>query len=323
MTTFGDNLYHMGGVPVGGMLTNGKSFFVNPYYGTGAGKKINQAMKTLSGAHTLSTASKNDVVYLVAGSNTAAYTTDYQSYTLTWSKDMTHLIGINAGGAIAQRSRIAWLSTASSTSDIPLVTWSADGCLCENIHFFSGLDDANMIGALSVTGDRNVFRNCHIAGIGHATNDAAGAYSLSLSGDENLFENCVIGLDTIARGTAANSEILLTGGGARNIFRNCYIITYAEANTHQFLIKESAGVDRFCLFDNCMFINAIQSGATQMTEAFDITAGGSPNGLILLKDCGLLGATDWEAATVSGEVYSFSQTSTGNVTGLAVAVAAS
>ena len=310
MTTFSDRLYQLGGVPVGGPITQGRVFHVRPSGGrdSASGKNpTNEAIKTLAKAQLLATANQNDVVYLMSEGNAASACTDYQSTTLEWAKDGVHLIGVNSGGMVSPRSRVAWLSTAASDSDIPLFLHSADNCLIEGIQFFSGIADANLSFNVKVTGHRNVFRRCHFAGIGHDTNDAAGAYSLCLSGGtENLFEDCIIGLDTIARGTAANSEILFDAAGtadcnARNIFRNCIILTYAEANTHQFIIRESAGSDRFNLFDGCAFINAVP-GVT-MNEALDITAGGSPAGALYFKDCAFFGVTDLETAAVSGVTY--------------------
>lgn len=324
MTTFSDQLYQMGGVPVGGKFTNGKGIFVLPSTGLdgNTGKTVNRPIKTLAKALSLATADKNDVVYLVSESNTAASTTDYQSTALDWNKDGVSLVGINSGNQVAQRSRIAQLSTATGVSD--LFTVSADNCYISNIHVFHGVDDATSLGAVKVSGSRNHFYRCHFAGIGHATQDAADNYSLKVTGSENLFEECVIGLDTIARGTAANYEMTMSGGATRNIFRNCIIQTYAEANTHLFLKIAANGIDRWNLFDNCTFINMPTSTAsgTTMTEAFDITGGGSPDGLILLKNCALVGATDWEANVESAKTYIFAGTSTNNTAGLAVLVEA-
>lgn len=309
MTTFSDRVYQLGGVPVGGPVTQGHVFFVKPYSGRDAasGKSPAEAVKTLGRALALATANQNDIVYLMSEGNASASCTDYQTTTLDWNKDGVHLIGINSGGMVSPRSRIAWLSTASSASDIPLLTVSADNCRIEGIQIYSGINDANLSFCTKITGSRNTFKNCHFAGIGHDTNDATGAYSLCLSGGtENLFEDCVIGIDTVARGTAANSEILFDASGsadcnARNIFRNCLILTYAEANTHQFIIREESGSDRFNLFDNCTFINSVPG--TGMTEALDITAGGSPAGALYFKDCAFFGVTDLEAAAVSGVTY--------------------
>lgn len=324
MTTFSDRVYQLGGVPVGGPVTQGHVFFVKPSSGsdTSSGKSPAQALKTLAAALALATANQNDIVYLMSEGNASALCTDYQSTTLDWNKDGVHLIGINSGGMVSPRSRIAWLSSATSASDIPLFTVSADNCRIEGIQVFSGINDANLSFCTNITGSRNTFKNCHFAGIGHDTNDAAGAYSLKLAGaSENLFEDCVIGLDTVARGTAANSEILFTLQAARNIFRNCIITTFAEAATHQFITAAATSLDRWVLFENCAFINQIQSTALAMTEALDLAA--TAGGMVLLRNCTIAGATDWEAATVSGIAYIDSTVSVAATSGLAVVVAAS
>lgn len=326
MSTVSDQLYQFGGVPVGVPISQGKCFFVKPYSGNDAADGLTPAtaVKTWYQAHELVTADKNDTVYILSESNTAANTTDYQSATLTLSKDGVRWIGVNSGNHVAQRSRIAWLSTFTSSSDLPLITISADNCYFENLQFYSGVNDANLSFCCNLTGSRNHFVNVHFAGIGHDTNDAAGAYSLKQVGSENLFQRCVIGLDSIGRGSAANSEILISGGGARNVYEDCLILTYADANTHQFIIKEATGHDRFTMFKNCIFQNsAVGSGGATMTEAIDYTASTTPGGYIIMHGCSLFGATDWEASTVSGEVLSFACTSTAATTGLAVAVAAS
>lgn len=282
--------YTVGGVPPSCLsASQGKAIYVKPYSGAAgnSGKTPQSAAKTLSGAHTLATADQNDIVYLLAESNTAASTTDYQSTTLTWSKDLVHLIGQGAPSKFGLRSRVAWLSTASSASDIPLVTWSADACLCENIQFFSGINDANLSFNVSVTGSRNVFRNCAFQGIGHATNDATDAYSLKVSGSENLFENCVIGLDTIVR-AGSNVELWITGG--RNYFKDCFIVAYSEtAGRCLVKVDNTAGDIRYQFFENCKFCNYTVNLATGPTNVFDMPASGSTAYVWLDSNCNAFG----------------------------------
>lgn len=311
-----------GGIPFG---KDSKVYFVDPVEGSDGNKgtEKDRPLKTLSKAHDLATAGQNDVVVLMSRTNSSSDTTDYQSETLVWSKDAVHLIGVNSGTNVAQRSRIAQLSTATGVA--PLVTISADNCVWANVHVFHGVADATSIGAVNVTGERNHFVNCHIAGIGNDLMDTANNYSLQLSGgSENLFEGCTIGLDTIARGTAANSELRLVSGATRNTFRKCIFETYAEANTHQFLLVPSAGLDRWTLFDDCVFVNMPTGTAsgTTMTEAFDVTGGGSPDGLIILKGCTGVGFSDWEANTESAKVWIDGAAPTNNTSGLAVLIEA-
>jgi hypothetical protein len=307
-----------GGVPFG---PTSKALFVAPNTGSDGnrGADLKRPLDTLSKAQSLATADANDVVYMIAQSNSAASTTDYQSSALAWAKDGVHLIGVNSGNNISQRSRIAQLSTATNVDD--LFTLSADNCLIANLHVFHGVDDATSKGAVLVSGSHNHIYNCHFAGIGHATQDTADNYSLKVTGSENLFENCTIGLDTISRATATY-EIQLSGGATRNVFRNCVIVSYAGAATMAFLDVPATGIDRFVLFENCTFLNPLQSAATTMTEALHVASGTSPNGLVLLKNCTLIGATDWEASGESARVYIDGAAPTNNTSGLAVVVEA-
>lgn len=324
-----NSLVQMRGIPIlpNTILpfTQGKIWHVKPYSGNdgNTGDSPDQALKTLSKAHTLATANQNDIVLLYSEHNTAANTTDYQSSTLTWSKNLVHLIGVGSMSMLSQRQRIAFASTYDTASN--LMTISANGCVFANIQLFAGVAGTNPTGCLNVTGSRNYFLNCHIAGIGNDNNDIADAYSLQISGGaENTFKDCTIGVDTIARGTAANSEIRLVSGATRNVFIDCNITTYAEAAGHQFVLVPINGVDRYTIFKNCIFINMPTGDAagTTMTEAFDVTGGGSPDGIIILHNCVVFGATDWEAATVSGKVMITTDGGTAATAGLSADVAA-
>lgn len=241
-----------------GIITQGNVFWVKP--GTGYdgndGLSPTTAFKTLQAALGRAKANQNDVVLLCGQSNTSADTTDYQTVTLDWNKDLVHLIGINSGPLLSQRSRVALVSTYDTASN--LFTVSADGCLIANIQFFEGVAGTAPTGCVKVTGSRNVFNNVHFAGIGNDANDIAGAYSLFLDGaSECVFNDCAIGLDTIARGTAANSEILIDGGASRNSFNRCLIFAMLEHATNHPLVKlaDATAIDRFLRFTNCEFIN--------------------------------------------------------------------
>lgn len=290
MTTFGDQLYQYGGVPVlSGMLTQGKVYHVNPYMGSAgnSGLQATEALKTVQSAHDLCTNATynydNDTVLLYANHTTGTYTTDYYLSTapLVWSKSLTHLIGVGDQALFSQRARIAWSSATSASADKVLATFSGSSCKIANIQFFCGMDDANLSFNVLVSGNRNYFKNCHFAGIGHATNNASNAYSLKVSGSENVFEDCVIGLDTIIR-TGANWELWITGG--RNVFRNCVIVTYSETSGRTSVkIDNTAGDIRYQLFQNCTFIDYTTNLATGQTNVFDMPASGATAYLYLDK----------------------------------------
>lgn len=328
MTTYPDMLLHLGGVPVQD-ITQGKVLFVRPYKGSDGyrGNTPSKSVATLTKAKSLATADQNDIVYFMAESNTAAYTTDYYTATLDWSKDGVHLKGVNAGQALSLRSRVALKSTATSAAS-PLFKLSANGCRIEGMSFFAGVDwtgTAALSGCMLVSGDRNHIKGCHIAGIGHADQDFAGSYSLSVTGSENVFEDCVIGLDTIGRnvgGTKCLADVTFPGGGtgARNVFKRCTFLSWARDTGAGFVNVAATGIDRFALFEDCTFINPIGiSPASTMDEAFHIAASTSPAGSIIVRNCTLFGATQWEAtAGATGRLYVDGPVPTGAGTGRAL-----
>ena len=290
------------GVPVNGAFTNGNVWFVKPGTSAGGsdgftGTTPQDPLATMKRALALATADNNDVIYQIASSNTLALTTDALTSTLAWNKDSVHWIGLNCRNAVSQRSRVGVATTATGASVAPLVTFSANDCYTANIQFISELASADAIGCVNVTGMHNHFVNCHFGGAATTTQDVAGAYSLRVSGSENLFENCTIGIDTITRATATY-EMYMAGAATRNIFRNCLITTYAGHNTMTFLTTAGT-LDRYTLFDNCTFVNAVGSAATTMTGAFSI---GSTGGAVVLKNCMIVGAANTEG-TASGFLY--------------------
>jgi len=290
-----DNGVSSFGIPVLGgglgMPMGGKHIFCDPANGADGndGLSWDNAHATLGQSLSIATAGKNDVIYLI-GTGQAAGSARLAA-TLTWSKDATHLIGVAAPTHVAGRARIA--PTASTTLFTPMVTVSADGCIFANIHMFHGFaSESTAIGCLNVTGERNYFSNCHIAGIGHAeAGDQAASYSLKLTGDgENTFEGCTIGLDTIAR-SAACAELEMVSAAVRNTFKECKFLSYADA-VGALMVKIDAtnDLDRWVLFDHCLFMN---SGTSDMTGCMDVHA---TNGdVIVYESWCALGIDDWEA----------------------------
>lgn len=308
MTTVADGLFQYGGMPVGPVIpafAGGNVFFVRPSTGSNSsdGKAPNKTsssgpFKTLAKALSMCTAGNGDVVYLVAESNTAASTTDYQSVTLDWNKDGVSLIGINSGSMIAPRSRIAQLSTVVAIDTLFKV--SANNCLIANIEIYQGVasSTSTVPVAMEVTGQRNHFVNVNISGMGDVAGsmDVAGGRSLLINGgSENIFRHCCIGLDTVTKATAA-AEIELKASATRNIFEDCVVPTFAGAAGFLFVKADAAAaaIDRFVLFSRCKFLNCINSTATTMTAA--VAAHATLGGTVVLDNCLSVGATDNTAA---------------------------
>jgi len=256
-------------------LTQGKQWYVKPRTGSDGnnGRSPAKAFKTLAKALAAATANQNDVVWMFGESNTAAFTTDYQSATLDWNKDLVHLIGVNAGGSISQRSRVAFLSTYNTASN--LFTLSANGCLIQGIEFFAGVAGVNPTGCVKVTGTRNRFVRCHMAGIGNSANDIAAAYSLKLdAAQENEFDHCVIGLFTVARGAQLNAEILFDTAAKENLFENCRIVSQVSHASNHVLVEvaDATGVDAWNYFQNCKFLYQSANYAVAATGVMRLPA---------------------------------------------------
>lgn len=303
----------------GQMVTQGNVYFVKPYSGNNGndGKSPSTAFKTLAYAQSVATANQNDIVYLMAESNTASHTTDYQSANLAWAKDGVHLIGVNDGSFLGQRSRVAPLSTHASFAD--LFTVSANNCLIANIEFFQGAGSDTLSAAqtaVKVTGQRNVFVNCQISGMGDSTLDYAGSNSLTLSGSENFFKHCYIGLDTVIRATSVTEVVI--SAGARNVFEDCHFETYTSGSTFK-MISVNTACDRFIKFKNCEF-HAVQNitSAVAPTGLIGIT---TMNGSVLLKDTYLYGFAQYVTAdNAYVKLLAHDGTATSHIVGIAQSI---
>ena len=129
--------------------TQGNVFFVNPRTGNdvgGQGTRDNP-YKSIAAAFSKCVAGQNDTIFLCASGNAAADTTDYQTTSLLWNKDLVHLIGVNDGPIFSQRSRVAFASTYATAA--ALINVSASGCAFRNIEFFMGVASALPLGCMS------------------------------------------------------------------------------------------------------------------------------------------------------------------------------
>lgn len=269
----------------------GNAIFVKPYSGldTNSGEDPTAPLKTLPAALAQADADHNDVVYMIAESNTAANTSDYQEEALVWNKDGVHLVGVNAGPMIGSRSRIAQLSSVKTIED--LFTVSADNCLIANLEIFQGvaLSTATSPRAVVVSGQRNKIVNCQISGNGDTagSTDTAGARSLAITGSENFFENCYIGLDTVLRATQT-SEIYVGAAAARNILDRCFVESYTSLST--FKAIQATSLERFLMLRDTML--CCVQGITSAVAPTGAIGNTTPNGNIYMMGGGVFGYAD-------------------------------
>lgn len=290
-TALGDRV--LNAQAIAAIMSIGDSYFVNETTGSDSNDGSSAApFATLTAALAAASANHNDVIYLTGTVHTTA--------TLTWNKNGVSLVGLTAPSD-NDRARIS----GSGTVFTPLVNVTAQGCNFINIATFYGFDDASTQICWAEAGGRNYYQNCQFLGGGHATAAAqAGMRSLTVAGNgENKFEDCTIGLDTVVRATNANASLEFLSGTPRNVFRNCIFQALVSDVSDVHVTVGASGIDRYALFDNCSFLNAVESTGSTMSAA--ITANASAGGAICLQNCFSLGAT---ALATTGPVYG-----TGNV----------
>lgn len=280
----------------------GTWYFVDATNGadTNTGTTWTAPLKTITAAYAKTTTGKNDVICVLAA---AAGTAELAA--ITWSKNLTHLIGLGAPTGIALRTRIL----CSATDLSPFFTLSGYGCIFSNVMFWQGQDDVHSLINVSVTGNRNYFNRVHFAGGGHATQAIDGGASVNLAGSENMFTRCTFGVDTVAAGTGM-ANLLFDTGAARNTFEDCVFQLYAgHAGAKHVEVVDNAGLDRWNIFKRCLFINSCRTYT--LTEVFTVPASmTSVTNYIILNDCFCLGAADWEGSD-RGVLYLTGGTRTG------------
>lgn len=289
MSKVSDMLYHLGGVPVIQGLPYSKNsdyYFVDPANGSASGNgTLDDPCDKVSTAYALCTANQHDTVIYIAGSSSCT-----EAAAITWSKSYTHLIGIAAPSHAGKRARIF---QGASLTDSPWINITGSGCIFKNLYLFSGVADSDAKIAVQVTGGRNYFENVHFAGGGHATSAINAGAALKLNGAEECkFVDCTFGVDTAAQGTGWVA-ILLDAEARRLVFEDCLFTMYTSNKGAAFVeVADNAGIDRYIIFKDCLFI---QDSATGMNSAFVVPAGmGVPRGPIVLQNCAVTGADDWE-----------------------------
>lgn len=277
----------------GTTLAVGNVYYCNPTTSVAVSVQDGSYAKpfsTLAAAYNACVSGNNDTVVLIGDGTTAA--TARISDTFTWSKNATNLVGIAAPTLFSQRARIAPTSGATAFANFFAV--SGNGCTFQNIQFYQGFDTGTTSEiCLTVTGSRNVFKHCHIGGMGDAASaQSTGSRSVKISGGgaENVFEDCVIGLDTVTR-TVANATLELAGGTARNVFRRCiFPFMTSSADVLGILGTGASCVDRENYFQGCVFANAIKSTSTGMTVLASFT-NAAPGGALVFQNCLTMGIT--------------------------------
>ncbi|HEX3941595.1 MAG TPA: hypothetical protein VHX11_08955 [Acidobacteriaceae bacterium] len=305
-------------IAAAGIFTTGTLYYLDPKNGNDQNDGLTPAtaVQTLGQGYALLGQGRNDVLVLMSDGTTAS--TARLSAGFTWAKNAAHLVGVCAPSLFSQRARIAPTSGVAAFANFFTVT--ANACLFANVEFFHGFN-AGIAAEICLTlsaGARNVFKNCHIAGMGDATGatDAGSRNILIKSGSqENYFQGCTIGIDTVIR-TLANASVEIQGGGPRNVFDSCIFQFYSSDGLQYALLgNAAAALDRFVLFRNCQFINAINSGSTAIAQLFKLVA--TVGGVAILDPASMwVGVTAVGDATTKAQTYFGGGTATNGTKGI-------
>ena len=310
------------GVPTMGIsgipLTNGRVIFVDYVNGSDSyNGNASSPKKTIYSAYANARDGYNDVIAIVdnglsTGSqrlslaNAVAVDSTVTAGTLVLSKNAVHIVGM---GAPSPNSRARFAPptgtyTMATFGSGNFVTMAGSGCIVANVSFYNGFSTGGSAQiCFTVSGGRNYFGNVQFGGAGDAASaQSTSSRSLLVSGGENRFEKCQIGLDTVTK-TVANASLELSGGAARNEFWDCKFPLYTSSATTLGILGTGAScIDRTTLFRGCVFDNAAQSGSTTMSGLVTLPA--SAGGLLLMKDCSLVGITEFGTdATTRGQIY--------------------
>lgn len=284
------------GVPVIGTGSippfSGNYYFVDATNGVdgNSGTSWSNALASLDRAQVLATSGNDDVVFFRGTIN--------QAQALAWAKDKVHLIGVCAPLKRGKRARI---STAVTTAFSPLINVTGTGCYFANFGTFVGFatDALSTSYCIDESGGRNCYDNVEVLGFGASgTAGNTGARAMHVAGiGENTFRNCVFGVDTISRGVA-NYTLEFSGDTPRNWFIDCEFEMLASAATPAHLFTAgSAAIDRYAIFERCIFGNATGSTATTINQVAKVAA--SAGGLFIMKQTVWYGATHLETTTTN------------------------
>lgn len=284
-----------GGIP----LYTGNYFFVNETTGSdGNTGAADFPLKTLTQALSMATANQNDVVVFQG--------TIHLTSTLAWNKNQVHLVGMCAPIKRGKRARI---SVSGTTAFAPMVSVTASGCNFRTFGTFYGFNSAsNNNICWQDTGGRNSYDLVEFMGFGDGTvttgtSNITGSRALKFntSTGESTFRNCVFGVDTIQR-NATNYTVEIAGGAPRLSFVDCDfeadLGSSGTASSH--VLIGSAGIDRYCNFVNCRFLDSTKSGGSTMAQAFNVSS--TAGGFVFLDQCTIVGITKPET-TASNSIF--------------------
>jgi parallel beta-helix repeat protein len=275
MTTFGDRLYQLGGIPVGGYEGDGAVFYVDPSSGSASnsGTKPTDALASMQDAIDLCVADRGDTIIRMPGSEVTTAVINVNKAGIT-IKAATYGIATNQPEKFSTYPGASYTSGPTMIVSQPCAIYGIEvvGRNTTSAYTDTGVDSGAAI-VLIGEGGGYLGGFCHIAncrfvdwwGNDYGIELAAGAY--------NLIENCVFegyAAGVYMRSTASNNP-------QSNTVKNCRFETCVNGIEHR-----AGSAPHDFLYQGCKFI---------AISGVDIdTTGGLGDGMI--AECNL-----WNDAT--------------------------
>jgi len=180
-----------------------------------------------------------------------------------------------------------------------LITVSGSNNRFYNMYFINEASHVLNVGAVAVSGNRNLFVNCHFNSVGTLQSAAAGQYDVRVSSSEVQFVRCWFGNNNVLRSGAANGNInlgLSTTQIGQNYFEDCYILSTSSTSTHGAIkVINAATLGGWVIFSRCKFVNWASGNVTALST---LVIGATPNncGILLDPGCAWVG---WAAVSAN------------------------
>ena len=312
ITSFGMPI--MGNIPA----TFGDVYFVDYRNGsdTNAGTSPDSPLKTLTGAHTKVTSNNNDIILIDGDSEIV------ETAMITWSKNRTHVIGLNGPMPFAGYGNGARITQGTTGVDTDTATLRVTGVrnTFSGIKFSNSSATATCLHCVEDGGEYTRWFNCEFYKSGLLTTDATG--ELLCNADSSQYFGCTFGDMVNSRGASGVERpnvkcdrLTLTDKHLRDVhFESCTFLHHAAhgdaCHVHG---SNQADVQRRLSFKDCQFWNNINAAA-EMTEcvAFDAA---QIDGEVLLMNCAGMNTAALSATT---GVYVQGAVPTAGTTGIAV-----
>jgi len=329
MTTFGDQVYQNGGMPVGASgvpTTYGNYIFVNPDSSTfGNGSSMKKPYKFIGQAITKAVSGNHDVILLHgnSGLKTGNGAAD-EEIEATLTKGRVHFVGLG-GGSRYQGQRSRWTMGVTTTEDsdaIAVLQNTGVGNTFTNIKFDSSDTNTSSLYVVAEGGEYAQYTNCEF--FKSTLLGTANTATVLMNGDTAYMKNCAIGSSATQHTSTTHSNVLftretITGKVARDTyFDNCvFLLNSSQTAAANWRIPGATDIERMCWAQDCLFHNVKLSAA--VVEAIEMGAE-QTQGFVVLKDCYQVNHTNFCSGTTDSVHFAGPERATAGTAGDSIAL---